>query len=97
MKEPKRLIPRDISTEDEGLQELRDRLAVSRAAEETVVSDSTLDHLREREEARTDHEERMHWRWMGKVVRNLLLWIAAVGSFLMVLVDMLLHFLEGRR
>lgn len=86
MEEPKHLIDRTVSTEDEGLQELRDRLA------KTEVSDSTLDHLREREESKAAFEERMHWRWLGLALRNLLMWLAAIGSFILVLVDAIVHF-----
>ena len=99
MEEPKQLIPRELSTEDEGLQELREyqKLASERRAkdaESTAISDSTMDHLREREELRAEHEERMHRRWLGMALRNLLVWIAALGAAVIVVAD-LAHRLWG--
>lgn len=90
MEEPKHLIDRAVSTQDEGLQELRDRLAktdVPDVSDASEVSDSALDHLRDREQAKADQEERLHWRWLGAAVRNLLLWVAAIGSFILVAID----------
>lgn len=88
MEKPKHLIDRALSTEDEGLQELRDYQARHKSvADPTVVSDSTIARLREIEGARARDEERRHWRWLGLAARNLLLWVTAVGSFLLVAAD----------
>jgi hypothetical protein len=88
MEEPKHLIPREPSTDDEGLRELRERLAEGGKATETIISESTWDRLREREELRVEHEERMHRRWLGMALRNLLLWIAAAGAAVIVIADL---------
>jgi hypothetical protein len=94
MEEPKQLIPRELLTEDEGLQELREKLAAGGKATETVISESMWDRLREREELRAEHEERMHRRWLGMALRNLLVWIAAAGAAVIVIAD-LAHRLWG--
>jgi hypothetical protein len=52
--------------------------------------------LPEREAAKAEADERAHWKWLGIATRNLLLWIAAIGSFLMVLIDAIVHFGSNR-
>jgi hypothetical protein len=72
--EPEHFIERESSGE---LDDLRRRLA------ETEVSDSTMDKLRESEESRARFEERAHWKWLGVVLRNLLLWVGAGLLFIL--------------
>jgi len=77
-------------TAHEGLQELRERL------DQTSVSDSTIDHLREREEEKARYEERRFRKRIGIATRNLLLWIAGALGTVATVYDVIVH-LGGRK
>ena len=76
-------------TEHEGLEELREKLKDPPTPD--PMSEEEL--LRWRDEGET----RQHRRWMGMVIRNILLWITAVVGAMATFYDLLYHLFTGKR